>query len=201
MSTKGMKQWLCSVVLVALLGPEIKAQEGFFIARYQVGVPTGHFKEYIDRTSWRGFTVGYRWLPDETVTFGLDMGWQGYDLRNEYDTYELGTASVSGVQFRYQNTFQITAQTEYVFNRGGDIRPYAGLGVGGLYIRRLTSFGLFEVEQDPWQFLLKPGLGCSYYMSNGTALLIGVDYLGGFKNAQLESQSNLAFTLGFLFGS
>lgn len=188
-------------VLALFAFPSLAQTDGFFMARYQVGVPRGYTKEYIDRTSWRGFSVGYRWIPDETVTFGIDLAWQGYDKQNDYNTYEVGTASISGVQYRYQNTFQISGQAEYVFNRGGDIRPYAGLGLGGLYIRRLTSFGLFEVEQNPWQFMLRPGVGCSFYMSNGTAFLIGLDYMEGFKNAELDSQSNLAITVGFLFGS
>jgi opacity protein-like surface antigen len=192
---------LIAAFCLLLLGTTAHAQESFFTARYQVGVPLGDLNDYIDKSSWRGVGLGYRWVPDGDVTIGFDLAWQGFDKRNTYDTYTRGTASISGIQYRYQNCFQLSAQTEYVFNEGGDFRPYVGIGVGAMHVRRLTSFGLYEISQDPWQFMLKPGLGFSYYLKNGTALQVGADYVVGFQNKELTGQSYMALNLGLIFST
>jgi outer membrane protein len=175
------------------------AQGSFFLLRYQTGVPVGSFRDYIQRTSWTGLNLGLRVVPSSGFAVGLDMAWQGFEERKDFDTYTFGTASVSGVQFRYQNTFQFSAQAEYFLTDGHDLMPYVSLGAGGLRIRRTTQFGLFEVNEDPWQFMLKPGFGCTYYLNQNAEMLLGIDYTVGFRSRDLEGQSYLGFNLGFVF--
>ena len=187
---------------IGLIGSNwVSAQGGYFIARYQVGFPAGETKQYIDQNSWAGFTMGYRYMPNSKFAVGGDVAWQTFNKKNNYDTYVQGTASISGVQFRYQNMFEFSAQGEMVLNDGGDFRPYIGLGVGGLYVRRETTFGLFEIDQDPTQFMVKPGIGFSYYMNEGTALIVGTEYVAGFKNNDLDGQSFVALNIGLIFRS
>lgn len=176
------------------------AQDSYFIARYQIGIPTSDTKGYIDQTSWAGLNLGYRWLPNRNITIGGDLGWQTFNKKDDFNTYTQGTSSISGVQYRYQNMFEFSAQSEVVLNDGGDFRPYIGLGVGGLYVRRVTSFGLYEVDQNPCQFMLKPGLGFTYYMNQGTALIVGTEFVAGFKDKDITGQSFMAINIGVIFG-
>jgi len=186
---------------IGLIGSNLAhAQGGYFIGRYQVGVPVGDTKDYIDKTSWAGLTMGYRYMPNSRFAIGGDLGWQTYNKQNTYDTYTRGTASLSGIQFRYQNMFEFSAQGEMVLNDGGDFRPYVGLGVGGLYVRRQTTFGLYEIEQDPCQFMVKPGLGFTYYLSDGTGLIVGTEFIAGFQDQELTGQSMVAINIGLVFG-
>jgi hypothetical protein len=66
-------------------------------------------------------------------------------------------------------------------------------------VRRNTTFGLFEVSEDPWQFMLKPGIGCTYYLSQNAELVLGVDYVVGFRAGDMDGQQFLGFNLGFVF--
>jgi len=175
------------------------AQGTFFTMRYQVAVPVGSFRDYIQQTSGRGFNMGIRTVPSDNVAVGVDLAWQGFQERKDFDTYTFGTASVSGVQFRYQNTFQFSGQAEYFLNSGEDLMPYVSMGAGALRVRRTTTFGLFEVNEAPWQFMLKPGIGCTYYLSRNSELVLGMDYVVGFRSGDMEGQSFLGFNIGFVF--
>jgi opacity protein-like surface antigen len=175
------------------------AQGSFFTMRYQVAVPVGSFRDYIQQTSWRGFNMGFRTVPTGNFAVGVDLAWQGFQERKEFDTYTFGTASVSGIQFRYQNTFQFSGQAEYFLNTGDDLMPYVSMGAGALRVRRNTTFGLFEVSEDPWQFMLKPGIGCTYYLSQNAELVLGLDYVVGFRAGDMDGQQFLGFNLGFVF--
>jgi opacity protein-like surface antigen len=192
---------LRSILSIGLLvvGTSAMAQGTFFILRYQAGVPIGEFRDYIQKTSWRGFNMGFRSVPSSGFAVGFDMAWQGFEERKAFDTYTFGTASVSGVQFRYQNTFQFSGQAEYFLTEGSDLMPYVSMGAGAIRVRRTTQFGLFEVNEDPWQFMLKPGIGFTYYLSQNAELLLGMDYVVGFRARDLEGQSYLGFNIGFVF--
>ncbi|MBL7965119.1 MAG: hypothetical protein JNM31_14895 [Flavobacteriales bacterium] len=182
-----------------LIGPLVLAQGTFFVLRYQTGVPVGAFRDYLQRTSWSGFNMGIRVVPSSGFAVGVDMAWQAFEERKDFDTYTFGTASVSGVQFRYQSTFQFSGQAEYFLTEGQDLMPYVSMGAGALRVRRTTQFGLFEVFENPWQFMLKPGIGVTYFLSRNAELLFGIDYVVGFRSRELEGQSYLGFNLGFVF--
>ena len=167
--------------------------------KYSIAFPASDLQEYIQKTSWRGLGFGFRHVIDGTVAVGVDAGLQVFYEKRDYDTYTSGTASVTGVQFRYTNSFQISAQADYVLNEGKDFRPYMGLGLGTIFSHRRTDFGLYTVEQDPWQFLMKPEVGITYYLSNGSAVLISGEYAVAFESSEMAGQSFMALNIGMVF--
>ena len=195
-----MNKIILSLALAALFNLGGRAQ-GFMIAKYPIGFATGDLNEYIEKTSWRGIGLGYRYFADGDIAAGIDVGFQGFYERKDYDTYTIGTASLSGVQFRYQWNTSVTGQVEYVLNEGQDLRPFLGIGAGALYARRVTDFGLYRFTQDPWQFLMKPEVGITYYTSNGSALLLSGEYLVGFQTKDLEGQSFVTLNIGLIFST
>lgn len=168
---------------------------------YQVGFPTGDMQSYIEKTSWRGIGFGYRHVIDGQVAVGVDFSSQMFHEVKDYDTYELGTASLTGTQYRYSWNFPMTAKVDYVLNEGGDLRPFIGFGAGALYSHRVTDFGLYRISQDPWQFVMDPEVGVTYYMSGGSALIVAARYFAAFDTQDVKGQSYIGLNVGILFST
>jgi hypothetical protein len=145
--------------------------------------------------------MGYRYFADGQIAAGIDIAFHTFYERKDYDTYTYQTASLSGVQYRYEWFLPMTAQVEYVLNEGQDFRPFLGIGAGALYLERMTDFGLYRFTQDHWQFLMKPEIGITYYLSNGTALLLSAEYQTGFETQNMPGQSFLALNVGLVFST
>lgn len=192
-----MKKILFSLALATSFAAA-HAQTNLTIIKYPIGFTTGALNEYIEKTSWRGIGFGYRHFADGNLAVGLDLQFQSFYERKDYATYTDGTASLSGVQYRYSWMLPMTAQAEFVLNEGEDFRPFIGMGLGALYVYRVTDFGLYRITNDPWQFMLKPEIGMSYYLSNGTALLISGEYHVGFETKDMSGQSWIALNVGLI---
>lgn len=195
-----MNKHILSLVLALGLAATGTAQN-LMTVKYPIGFATGDLKDYIEKTSWRGFAMGYRYFADGNVAAGVDVAFHTFYERKDYATYEYGTASLSGVQYRYQWMLPMTAQVEWVLNEGEDFRPFLGIGAGALYAERMTDFGLYRFTQDPWQFLMKPEVGFTYYLSNGTAFLVAAEYQTGFETQELPGQSFISLNVGLVFAT
>ena len=195
-----MNKIILSLAVAGLFTTTSLAQN-LMTLKYPIAFTTGDLNEYVEKVSWRGIGFGYRYLADGDIAAGFDLGFQGFYERKDYDTYTVGTASLSGVQYRYQWNTTMTGQVEYILNEGQDFRPFIGIGAGAIYNKRITDFGLYRFTQDPWQFLMKPEIGVSYYMSNGTALLISGEYFAAFDTQDLEGQSFVTLNIGLIFST
>jgi hypothetical protein len=191
-----------TILLTLLVGATMsaQAQQNVYVFEYSMGFPTGDLRDYIDEPSFRGFNFGYRYMLDDNRALGLDMGWQTFFEKKDYATYTDGTSSISGVQYRYTNAFTASLQIDQVFNEGGDIRPFIGMGAGTSYMRRTVDMGLYRLERDPWQFMLQPEAGVWLYAANGNAVMLNFSYYWGFETKQLDAQSFLAVGLAYAFG-
>jgi hypothetical protein len=187
--------------LALLLGsPVLVKAQNLYVLEYAIAVPTGDLHSYINNPSFRGFNFGYRNMVDNNRAVGLDIGWQTFFEQKDLATYTDGTASLTGVQYRYTNCFTASLQVDHVFSDGKDIRPFIGIGAGTMYARRTLDMGLYRLERDPWQFMLQPEAGVSMYLQNGSALILSANYYWGFKTQELEAQSYVAFGIAYAFG-
>jgi opacity protein-like surface antigen len=195
-----MNRILALLALVLGAGSVGRAQQNIYILEYPIGIATGDLNDYIDNPSFRGFVFGYRNLVDPNRAVGLDIGWQTFFEKRDLATYTDGTASLTGVQYRYTNAFTASLQVDHVFADGKDIRPFVGIGAGTSYVRRTLDMGLYRLEKDPWQFMVQPEAGVSLYLANGNALLLSANYYWGAKTKELDAQSWLAMSIAFAFG-
>lgn len=188
---------LAFLVAVPMIG---RAQQNIYILEYPISVGVGDMNTFIDEPSFRGFNFGYRSLIENNMAVGFDMGWQTFFEKRDLDTYFDGTAALTGVQYRYSNCFTASAQVDYVFSDGKDIRPFIGFGAGTMYVRRTLDMGLYRLEKDPWQFMMQPEAGVSIYLENGNAVMFTANYYWGIKTQELEGQSYLALGIAYAFG-
>jgi len=204
-----MKHILLTVLLLAVMTGVATAQvsNSLFGISWNVGLPMGNTKDFIDRTSYSGVSFeGRSWLNREFAVGGM-FGWGVFDVVSyepiQIDKPEYG-GTISGTQERWMNTLPIMVSGYYHFGRG-DIVPYIGANAGTYYIVETFGIGTVAFESRNWHFGVAPEAGIMIGISRTTYLLASVRYnyafdsgenvAGGEDNAQ--SWLNLNIGLGF----
>jgi outer membrane protein W len=190
---------LAFIIFIILVPGSIMAQQSYYSIQYQIGFPMGDLGDYISQSSFRGVTVEYHGYINDNVSAGVEVGWNVFYERKDYDTYTVGNESLSGIQYRYSNHIPILITGEYTFRPGESLNPYANLGLGTIYSRRNTDMGTFTLKEDAWHFALKPEIGVIYDMNISTGFKLAVKYYTGFSAGDLDTQSYLAISGGLMF--
>jgi outer membrane protein len=166
---------------------------------YEMSFGTGDLGDFISAPSFRGGSFQYRYAVTDNVLVGFDAAWNVFYEKKDYDSYSDGTMTLSGVQLRYQNQVPLLVSADYVFAADKEFQPYLGLGIGTCYSERVNEMGIWYVEENPWQFAMKPEAGFMYKVSYGTALKLGVKYNVGI-GGDLGTQGYVTVSAGFAFG-
>jgi len=174
--------------------------QSFTSIQYTVGIPTGGLKDHVNKVSWRGATFEWQKEVAPKVSVGLNFAWSTFYERKDYDSYTSGTATLTGVQYRYDNLFPMLVNAQYKIGTGKVI-PYVGLGIGTMYDLRNTDMGTWTVEQKNWHFLMSPEGGFLYDLSPGTSLKLNAKYDYAFKIKDADAFGNLNISFGFVFNS
>jgi len=167
--------------------------------QYTIALPVNDLKDYIEKTSFRGFTFEYQTKVNSAVAVGVDVGYNLFYERKEYDTYYDGTAAISGIQYRYTNSIPIHLNGMYFLKEENHFNPFVGFGIGTTYTLRDTDMGLYRWEEDTWNFSLRPEAGFIYTVSASTGLKVALRYNAAFKTSELEDQSFFSLSTGVVF--
>ncbi len=194
-----MKKQLILFLMLAGIGFSAKAQNSLSSANYVVTLPTGNTAGFIDVISGRGFSFEYQKFISSHISIGGEIGYSTIYQRTENQVYTRETASLSGIQYRYQHAFPILATASYYHSFTNLIRPYVSLGLGTVANNRIIEMGMYESEETHWQLALRPELGTLIQPSDNVAFRIGAKYYGTLEGGGLEGQSNLGFNIGLVF--
>jgi len=94
----------------------------------------------------------------------------------------------------------VLINAHYYVDTGGDVKPYAGLGLGTVYTEQRVDVGLTSLYSDSWGFGVQPEVGVYIpFGYNGTGLNLAVRYLYGTSAGELDKLSTLSFAVGFGF--
>jgi len=167
--------------------------------QYSMGFGTGDLGDFVSQASFRGFTIDFRKLVQPNIGVGFDIGWNVFYEERAYDTYTQGTVSYSGKQYRYNNQFPMLLAADYYFKPGEQINPFAGIGLGTMYSLRNTDMGQYTLEEDAWNFALRPEIGVMFQANPNMALAVTGKYYYGFEAGDLPAQSYFALNVGFVF--
>jgi opacity protein-like surface antigen len=188
-------------LLLIIGAPQLFAQHGSsFGLTYSISFPMGDLHDYISKTSFRGIEMEYNYHLKRTMSLGIATGWNTFYERVEQKTYTDGTASITGVQYRYTNTVPILLTGRYIKAGSGKAEPFLGVGIGTLYADRATDFGLYRISRDAWQFCVAPELGVILKSDRGVAGLISARYYSAFDASNLSGQPYISLNIGFLWG-
>ena len=186
----------CSFVSMASVFSQV---ENHLSIQYDISFGTGDLGDYISAPSFRGASAQYRYAVTENILVGIDAAWNVFYEKRDYDSYTYETMTLSGVQYRYQNEVPLLVSADYVFNPDKNFQPYIGLGIGTIYSERTTEMGIWYVEENPWQFAMKPEVGFMYKFSYGSALKISFKYNTGI-GGDLGTQGYFTIGTGFALG-
>jgi opacity protein-like surface antigen len=167
---------------------------------YSMGFGTGDMGDFIDKPSFRGFTLDYRRLVQPNVGVGFEGGWNVFYAEESYAVYTQENVSLGGRQFRYQNQVPLLFSADYYFHPDETINPFVGLGLGTMYSRRNTDMGQYTLEEDAWHFALRPEVGVIYEVNPEFGFSLTGKYYYGFEAGDLnEPMSYFALNIGFVF--
>jgi hypothetical protein len=170
-----------------------------FAVQYDISFGTGDLGDYISAPSFRGSSLQYRYSVTENLLIGMDVAWNVFYEKRDYDSYTSGTITLSGVQYRYQNEVPLLAAIDYRFMADKSFQPYIGLGIGTIYSERNTAMGIWTLETNPWQFALKPEAGFIYKFAYGSGVKISFKYNTGM-GGDLGTQGYFTIGTGFVWG-
>ncbi len=134
--------------------------QSMFSLSYTTSFSTGETNDFIEQVSWRGMSLDGRYFLSDNLSLGGYTNWTTFYERMPDATYTDGTSSISGVQYRYINSFPLLLNAHYYKTAGkADLKVYAGVGVGTYYISQTTEMGLWMVEDNIWHFGFAPEIG------------------------------------------
>lgn len=176
---------MCTLSIGALIAPaSVQAQEWYTGATYDVSIPAGDLKEFIEDPSWLGVSLTFRKQVDRNVTAGLLFGWQVFSERTD-KTIQLQSGAATGTQDRWVNSFPIMLNAHYYLGERGNIRPYVGLNAGGLIVLRRYAIGVITLDNDSWEWGVTPEIGAVVPLNRDTALLLQGKFTYSFTGEDL----------------
>lgn len=190
------------VVLCLILLGTISNMSAQYITNfsYSIGFPSGDLSNYISEPSLRGFSFGYSRFVKPNVTVGINLGWNVFYDEKEYNTYNQGTASLTGKQFRTNNSTPIMGNVNYYFKQSDKVNTYAGMGLGLIYNHRNTDMYVYTIEEKSWNFALQPEIGLEYKVDHRWAMSVAGKYYYCFESGDIQAPiSYFALNLGFSY--
>jgi outer membrane protein W len=195
-----MKKLIIVISIICFGSSLAKAQSSLVAVSYSMGFGAGDMGTFNGNASFRGATFEYRKNIQPNVTLGFEVGWNVFYEAKPYDTYNNGTVSVSGKQYRYQNQVPLLVTANYYFSPGEKFNPFVGVGVGTMYSRRNTDMNLYTLEEQAWHFAVKPEVGFLYQLQPELAAFVAVKYYNGFQAGDFkQTQSYITLNIGLAF--
>jgi hypothetical protein len=169
---------------------------------YDMSVPLGNTSDFISKTSFRGMTLRVGRFVTDDLAVDVRFSWNTFYEAKDFETYtsDDGTTSVTGKQFKYINSFPLTAGARYVLNSSSEFSPYFAGGLGAYKINERVDMGIYYNEDKIWHFGLYPEIGFIYDFSYSVGLNVYARYDYAFKTQDATSHSYIAFGIGLHFG-
>lgn len=193
------KSIILLAILVLVFAGAAQAQTSFFSINYSVSIPTGNSADYIDQVSGRGLKLEYQRFLNSNFALGGEIGSYTLYKKESNKVYTEGSASLSGVQYRYQNNYPILFTGTYYANKTGELRPFAGLGIGTIAHDKRIDMGIFTSEETHWQFALRPEVGLLYRPAQYVGFKLGAKYYQSINSSKLDGQSTIGLDFGIVF--
>jgi hypothetical protein len=161
------------------------AQNWYTGITYEMSVPDGDLKNFVDETSYRGFGMTFRQMVSKNFSTGLFFGWNVFHKRTT-ETSQLNNGAITGTQDRTFNSFPMMLNAHWYLGGRGDIRPFLGLNAGGWIVLQRLAVGIYQVEKDSFEWGVVPEVGIVIPLSREAALFANGKYNYAFTGKGLS---------------
>ncbi len=192
------------VALICVATSDASAQRLKLNINYSAGIPMGaDFKNYIDKSSLRGWNANLLYDVNDQVAVGLGFGTQSFYERLPRAVYKSADGSdISAVLSNTVTTMPIMAQGQFNLLPEAAIQPYVGLGIGGNVISYNQYVGEFSNSRTKFGFAARPEAGIyipvGRYKESG--IVVGGAYnFMPFKTDNINNLNHLGLHAGFRF--
>ena len=184
---------LLAIPLALLISNGVQAQDWYAGISYGFSSPLSDTKDFTEGSSWRNWGFDVLASVSDNRAFGVSFGWNVYDEVTT-EVSSLDRIDVQGTQFRYTNSFPMLLTGRQFFGPSGSIRPFAGLGVGTLYVKQRVDVGQWRISDSQWHLAFAPELGVVLPLGNASWFING-KYNYGVK-ASDRTESNFGLNIG-----
>ncbi len=147
-----------------------RPRESIYIFNYEVSNAVGSFSDkFIDETSWRGFGFEGRSMVRDRLSVGLGFDFNRFSQTHSLITQPAGNGgTISGPVYRYADQFALKALFHMYFSSSA-LRPYAGVGIGGVWSYAYSQVADLGVSDDGFDFILSPEVGLTWTAAKGAS--------------------------------
>ena len=193
-----LKKYIFIITIIPCFAITTQAQEWDWATtvNYSFGLPTGDLKDFTDNTSFRGISFEAKNFQSEQVSVGFSLGWQVFKDRLE-GTFSGVGRDITGTQVRYVNTLPIMITGHYQFGDPGNVRPYAGVGLGTIHSLQRVDVGLFTVSNNNWHFGFYPEVGVYIPVAFDMGINVAAKYNYAVATSDSFDYSYLTLSVGF----
>ncbi len=147
-----------------------RPHESIYIFNYEISSAVGSFSDnFINAASYRGFGFEGRSMVRDRLSVGLGFDFNRYSQTHSMLSEASGNGgTISGPVYRYADQFAMKALFHYYFG-GGALRPYAGVGIGGVWSYSYSQVADLGVADDGFDFILSPEVGLTWTAARGAS--------------------------------
>lgn len=153
---------LTGALVTALIPMQGQAQQGTvkLNVNYSINSPVGEFKDFINKTSYRGWTATALYGVTDKLAVGLGTGYHDFYQKYPRGVYPLKDGGdVSAVVSNSLQTIPILLTGQYNFLPNATVQPYVGVGVGGNMVFYRQFLGEFSDTKTKFGFAARPEAG------------------------------------------
>jgi hypothetical protein len=134
---------------------------------WEIAQPVGDFSNYIDRTSFSGFSLESRSMVGRNYSAGISFSYNRFDQTFPAYQQTSGTTTVTGAIYRYTDMFGVRLLGHYYFLQGSMVQPYVGGGIGGMWAYGYEQLADFSKTESSFNFVLSPEAGVLIQLARG----------------------------------
>jgi hypothetical protein len=163
---------ILAVALIFFGRASVAQQQRLHLAlSYNTATPvSSSFKDYVSKTSFRGFQGAVLYNINTSLRVGLQVSWN--DLYEKYGRQVYKNEDGSDVSAVLSNTLQfapVLVKGEYSFIKEGWLQPYVGLGAGISLINVNQYVGEFLYQQSYAKAAFSGDVGLLIPFSKGSS--------------------------------
>ncbi|MGC3999299.1 MAG: hypothetical protein QM767_18410 [Anaeromyxobacter sp.] len=180
-----------------------RPQQSLYIFNYEISKGVGSFGDFIDATSYRGFSFEARSMVRDSFSAGIGVTWNRFDQTVDATrTYPNG-GQLTGPSYRYADQLAIKGLFHAYLGQGA-LRPYLGVGLGGVWNYSYSQMADFASADNGFEFIASPEVGLTFTLAKG-ASSAGINLALRYNWTTADFQSvndaqSVALAIGF-FGS